>query len=222
MAHIHLPDGVFPIQWVLFWWLLAIVSLFAALVATRRHAIALSRLAVAGMLAAASFAIFQINVPYAGGVHMNLTPLIGILAGPGLGTLIVFVVNILSAAVGHGGWGLIGANTVINMSEILVAFYIFKATQDRLELFTRGAFAAIGGLLVGNAVFVLIILISGIQGVQLSGVPLLIYIIQIPVLNFIVAVVEAIVTGFVVDYLGKVRPDLIHWFADNTSEQHSS
>ncbi|MGZ4908068.1 MAG: energy-coupling factor ABC transporter permease, partial [Halobacteriota archaeon] len=108
MAHIHLPDGVFPIQWVVFWWLLALALLFAALVVTRRHAIALQRLAVAGMLAAASFAIFQINIPYAGGVHMNLTPLIGILAGPGLGSLIVFIVNVLSAAVGHGGWGLIG------------------------------------------------------------------------------------------------------------------
>ncbi len=212
MAHIHLPDGVFPIQWVLFWWLLALALLFAALVATRRHAIALQRLAVAGMLAAASFAIFQINIPYAGGVHMNLTPLIGILAGPGLGSLIVFIVNVLSAAVGHGGWGLIGANTIINMSEVSVAFYVFKVTQDRLEMFTRGALAAIAGLLVGNAVFVLIILVSGIQGVQLSGVSLFIYIVQIPILNFIVAVFEAIVTGFVVDYLSKVRPDLIQWF----------
>ncbi len=217
MAHIHLPDGVFPIQWVLFWWLLALALLFVALLVTRRRAIAPQRLAVAGMLAAASFAIFQINIPYAGGVHMNLTPLIGILAGPGLGALIVLIVNILSAAVGHGGWGLIGANTVINISEIAVAFYVFKATQGRLEMFTRGALAAIAGLLVGNAVFVLIILISGIQGTQLSGVSLLIYIVQIPILNLIVAVIEAIVTGFVVDYLAKVRPDLISWFTRDRS-----
>jgi len=147
---------------------------------------------------------------------MNLTPLIGILAGPGLGSLIIFIVNILSAAVGHGGWGLIGANTLINISEIFVAFYVFKATQDRLELFTRGALAAIAGLLVGNAVFILVMLISGIQGVQLSGVSLLIYLVQIPILNLIVAVAEAIVTGFVVDYLGKVWPDLIQWFAHTT------
>ncbi|MGZ4949338.1 MAG: energy-coupling factor ABC transporter permease, partial [Halobacteriota archaeon] len=145
-------------------------------------------------------------------VHMNLTPLIGILAGPGLGSLIVFIVNVLSAAVGHGGWGLIGANTIINISEISVAFYVFKVTQDRLEMFTRGALAAIAGLSIGNAVFVLIILVSGIQGTQLSGVSLLIYVVQIPILNFIVAVIEAIVTGFVVDYLSKVRPDLIQWF----------
>lgn len=65
-------------QWVLFWWLLALALLVVALVSTRRHAIAIQRLSIAGMLAAISFAVFQINIPFAGGVHMNLTRLIGI------------------------------------------------------------------------------------------------------------------------------------------------
>jgi ABC-type Co2+ transport system permease subunit len=38
---------------------------------------------------------------------------------------------------------------------------------------------------------------------------LLTYLIQIPIINLIVAVPEAIITGFVVDYLGRVRPDLL-------------
>ena len=209
MAHIHLPDGVLPIQWVLFWWLLALALLVVALIATRKHTIAIQRLALAGMLAAVSFAIFQINIPFAGGVHMNLTPLIGILAGPGIGSLIIFIVNLLSAAVGHGGWGLVGANTLVNLSEITVAFSVFRMTRGRLEMFTRGALAAISGLLVGNVVLLAVILISGIQGSELHGVALLASLIQIPILNLIVAVAEAIVTGFVVDYLGKVRPDLL-------------
>jgi ABC-type Co2+ transport system permease subunit len=37
----------------------------------------------------------------------------------------------------------------------------------------------------------------------------LVYPIPILVLNLIVAVSEAVVTGFVVEYLSKVRPDLI-------------
>jgi len=209
MAHIHFPDGVLPIQWVLFWWLLALALLGVALIATRKHAIPTQRLAIAGMLAAVSFAVFQIDIPLAGGVHMNLTPLIGILAGPGIGSLIILIVNILSAAVGHGGWGLVGANTLVNLSEIMVAFYVFKMTRGRLERFTRGAVAAILGLLVGNVVLLAVLVISGIQGSELHGVALLTYLIQIPILNLIVAVPEAIITGFVVDYLGKVRPDLL-------------
>jgi cobalt/nickel transport system permease protein len=209
MAHIHLPDGVLPIQWVLFWWLLALALLAVALFATRKHPIPIQRLAIAGMLAAVAFAVFQIEIPFAGGVHMNLTPLIGILAGPGIGSLIILVVNLLSAAVGHGGWGLVGANTLVNMSEITVAFYVFRMTRGRLERFTRGAVAAILGLLVGNVVLLAVLVISGIQGSELHGVALLIYLIPIPILNMIVAVAEALVTGFVVDYLGKVRPDLL-------------
>jgi len=209
MAHIHFPDGVLPIQWVLFWWLLALALLVVALIVTRKHTIPIQRLAIAGMLAAVSFAVFQIEIPVAGGVHMNLTPLIGILAGPGIGLFIIFIVNLLSAAIGHEGWGLVGANTLVNLSEITVAFYVFRITRGRLERFTRGAVAAISGLLVGNVVLLAVLVISGIQGSELHGVTLLTYLIQIPILNLIVAVPEAIITGFVVDYLGKVRPDLL-------------
>jgi cobalt/nickel transport system permease protein len=76
-------------------------------------------------------------------------------------------------------------------------------------MFTRGAIAAISGLLVGNVVLLAVLVISGIQGSELHGVALLTYLIQIPIINLIVAVPEAIITGFVVDYLGRVRPDLL-------------
>ncbi len=104
---------------------------------------------------------------------------------------------------------MIGANTIVNASEVISAYYLFTFATHRFELFTRGAVAAFGGLLVGNVLSVLIILISGIQGSTLKGAELFIYLLQIPVLNLFVAAIEAIVTGFVVEYLGKVRKDLI-------------
>ncbi|MGZ7115519.1 MAG: energy-coupling factor ABC transporter permease [Halobacteriota archaeon] len=209
MAHIHLPDGVFSLQWVIVWWALALIVLAIALLIARRQTFTTQRLTAAALLAAVSFAIFQVNVPFAGGVHMNLTPLIGILAGPAIGSLVVLIVNILSAAIGHGGWGLIGANSLVNISEVASAYYLFYYATRRFELFTRGAVAAFGGLLVGNVLSVLIIVISGIQGSTLSGTALFVYILQVPLLNLIVAVGEAIVTGFVVEYLGRVRPDML-------------
>ncbi|MGZ4933568.1 MAG: energy-coupling factor ABC transporter permease [Halobacteriota archaeon] len=209
MAHIHLPDGVFSLQWVIVWWALALIVLAIALLIARRQTFTTQRLTAAALLAAVSFAIFQVNVPFAGGVHMNLTPLIGILAGPAIGSLVVLIVNILSAAIGHGGWGLIGANSLVNISEVASAYYLFYYATRRFELFTRGAVAAFGGLLVGNVLSVLIIVISGIQGSTLSGTALFVYILQVPLLNLIVAVGEAIVTGFVVEYLGRMRPDML-------------
>ena len=185
------------------------MMLAIALLGARRQTFTTQRLTTAALLAAVSFAIFQVNIPFAGGVHMNLTPLIGILAGPAIGSLVVLVVNILSAAIGHGGWGLIGANTLVNVSEVASAYYLFYYATRRFELFTRGAVAAFGGLLVGNLLSVLIIVISGIQGSTLSGSALLVFTLQVPLLNLVSAVGEAIVTGFVVEYLGRVRPDML-------------
>src|SRR5665811_1660536 len=179
MAHIHLPDGVFSLQWVIIWWALALAVLAIALLVARRRTFTTQRLTTAALLAAVSFAISQVNIPFAGGVHMNLTPLIGILAGPAIGSLIVLIVNILSAAIGHGGWGLIGANTLVHVSEVASAYYLFYDATRRFELFTRGAVAAFGGLLVGNVLSVLIIVISGIQGSTLSGSALLLSLIHI-------------------------------------------
>jgi ABC-type Co2+ transport system permease subunit len=67
MLHIHLPLVFFQNR--LFWWLLTIAPPLVALVVTRRRTIAIQRLAIAGMLAALSFAVFQINIPSHQGVH---------------------------------------------------------------------------------------------------------------------------------------------------------
>jgi cobalt/nickel transport system permease protein len=67
MAHIHLPDGTFAIQWVVLWRALTIALLAIALVVSRRQTITVQRLATAAIMAAESFAIFQLNLPFAGG-----------------------------------------------------------------------------------------------------------------------------------------------------------
>ena len=57
MAHIHLPDGTFAIQWVVLWRALTIALLAIALVVSRRQTITVQRLATAAIVAAESFAI---------------------------------------------------------------------------------------------------------------------------------------------------------------------
>jgi ABC-type Co2+ transport system permease subunit len=67
MAHIHLPDVTFAIQWVILWWTLTIALLAIAIVVSRRQTITVERLSVARLLTAASFAIFQVNTRFASG-----------------------------------------------------------------------------------------------------------------------------------------------------------
>ena len=210
MAHIHLPDGSFTLFWALVWWICALALIGIALVWARRRRSGTREITVAAFVTAASFAVFQVEIPLFGGVHLNLTPLIGILAGPVLGSLIVFIVNILSAATGHGGWGLIGANVLVNSSEVMTAWLLFRALgRVTPGLFTRAGIATFGGLFSGNIAMVAIILVSGIQGVTQSSVQILAGLSLLVAVNMGVAVVEAFVTGFIVEYIGKVKPDLL-------------
>jgi cobalt/nickel transport system permease protein len=211
MAHIHLEDGSFTLFWVIVWWTAAIVLIGISLYLLRTGKKTDTRwITVAAFCTAAAFAIFQVGIPVAGGVHLNITPLVGILTGPAAGCLIVFVVNIMTAAIGHGGWSMIGANTLVNITEVLVAFLLFsllgKITQSP---FTRAATATFGGLICGNVVMVGIILVSGVQGVSQSSANILAGLSLIVAINLAVAALEAVITGFVVTFLQRVRPDIL-------------
>jgi len=211
MAHIHLPDGTFSIKWVITWWIIALIIVGLCLYWLKKVKKTDNRkITMAAMLTAASFAIFQVNIPLFGGVHMNLTPLIGILAGPAIGGIIVLIVNILSAAIGHGGWGLIGANILVNMTEVTVAYSIYKALgKINLDTFSKAGIGTIAGLLLGNITMILIILISGIQGVNQDVMTTLYGLSLIAAVNMGVAIIESFITGYVVSYIMRVRPDML-------------
>ena len=219
MAHIHLPDGIFPL-WALVLWNGLAVALFGAVVyRVRQRGLETRRIALAGIAGAASFAIFQLNLPILGGVHMNLTGLIGILAGPAIGTLMVLVVTILSAVIGHGAWGLIGANTLVNAAEVIITYYVFVAlVRANWDTFPAAATATIAGLGIGGLIMGAIPLVSGIQGTAIQGLDLALYMGALVALNLGVAVAEGLLTGLTVSFLTSMRPDLIKGGVDVTDE----
>lgn len=211
MAHIHLEDGSFTLFWVAIWWLATIIIIGGSLYWLRTVKKMDNRLVIiAAFCIAALFAIFQVEIPIAGGVHLSLTPLVGILTGPAVGCLIVFIVNILSAAIGHGGWSMIGANTLVNATEVAVAFALFWLLKKiTASPFSRGAIATFAGLVCGNVVMIAIILISGVQGVSQSPAQILAGLWLIAAINIAVAVIEAVITGFMIAFLQRVRPDIL-------------
>ena len=210
MAHIHLGEGSFPLWALAVWSVLGVALLAAVTYRIRKGGIKTNQIALAGIGAAASFAVFQLNLPIWGGIHMNLTGLVGILAGPLLGTLIALIVNVFSAALGHGAVGLLGANVLVNASEAIVAYYAFRALLGMdWDIFPASASAATIGLSAGAILMGAIIVVSGVNGSALPRSDLVIAITGMVGLNLGVAVVEGLLTGFVVQFLASVRPDLV-------------
>jgi cobalt/nickel transport system permease protein len=210
MAHIHLGEGSFPVWALVFWTLLGAGLLSAVVYRIRKGGIKTNQIALAGIGAAASFAIFQLNIPVWGGIHMNLTGLVGILAGPLLGALIALVVNIFSAALGHGAVGLLGANVLVNATEAVVAYYLFKTLIGMdWDVFPASAGAATIGLSAGAVLMGVIIVVSGVNGSALPRGDLAVAVGGLVALNLGVAVIEGILTGFIVQFLASVRPDLV-------------
>jgi len=210
MAHIHLGEGSFPVWALVFWTLVGTGLLSVVAYRVRKGGIRTNQIALAGIGAAASFAIFQLNIPVWGGIHMNLTGLVGILAGPLLGALIALVVNIFSAALGHGAVGLLGANVLVNATEAVVAYYLFKTLIGMdWDVFPASASAATVGLSAGAVLMGVIIVVSGVNGSALPRGDLAVAVGGLVGLNLGVAVIEGILTGFIVQFLASVRPDLV-------------
>ncbi len=211
MAHIHLEDGAFSPFWVVVWSLAAGALVALALFMVSRRETSPRKLAIAAMCTSVGFAVFQVSIPVFGGIHLNLTPLIGILAGPGLGSLAALLINVFSAAVGHGGWGMIGANTLVNVIEVLIAYYMYRFVRTRLKVdrFASGLGAAVAALSVSALAIVAIVAVSGIQDSEQTKDEILANMVIIAVANLAVGVIEGVVTGYVISFIGRVRPDLL-------------
>jgi cobalt/nickel transport system permease protein len=135
----------------------------------------------------------------------------GILLGPSLGTLSVLVINIFSAAIGHGGWGMIGANTIVNVVEVVLGYYIYKLLRSGLKLgrLPSGFGAAAIALTVSAFVVVGIVGVSELQDSAQTRDQTFNNMLVLAAANIVTGLVEGVVTGYMVTFIGRVRPDLL-------------
>jgi cobalt/nickel transport system permease protein len=212
VAHVHLPDGILSIEWVAVYWLIALSILGIIILHFRRSKKALDVrvLAYAGAATALAFVVFQAEVPILGGVHLNFTPMLGILAGPVIGSVSALIINILSSSLGHGGWGPIGLNFLINIVEIAIGFAVFAVIFRRLHvnIFASALVATLTALTISNILMIGALFTSGVQGAvgsEYSAVNLYL----IAGVNEIVAIIESAITAFLLSFILKVKPELV-------------
>jgi len=90
-------------------------------------------------------------------VHISLSVLCGILAGPSLGFISVFVVNTILALMGHGGFTVIGINTLLMGIEVFLGYYIFKLLTMKAGNTVSAVISNIIALLVSISLMVAIV-----------------------------------------------------------------
>lgn len=232
MSHLHFPDGVLPI-WL---WVLGFVVTFLLLYLFLRGfdiRKSFTRLPLLGLFSAVMFLAMSFElVPIA--YHINLSVVAGILLGPALGFLAAFIVNVFSAFLGHGGITVIGLNTLTVGFEVIVGYYIFTILRKIIHNFFSLTFSASFITLFLSIFFTLGIVYLGTQNLgelihkEDGGIisfelakPKESHVEIEPVVDFkklltialplglIGWVLEGIISGFLVSYLVKVKPDIL-------------
>src|SRR5207249_790434 len=151
MSHLHIPDGVLP--WTLWGpaWLLALVALWAAAIASRRATP--QQIAYRGALGALVLAAMTLTVPLGPfEYHLSLIGLLGVLLGPAGAFEALFVASAILAFVGHGGLTVIGLNALVLGAGATVGRPVYRAFARSLgQAGALGAAAAASQAVSGGA-----------------------------------------------------------------------
>lgn len=215
-AHaMHISEGILPLNWALFWSVVAIPFVAWGLYRLKKlSSVDLSFKPLVGLMAAVVFIIscMPIPVPTAGTCsHPCGTGISAVLLGPAISVIVSSAALLIQALfLAHGGLSTLGGN-VFSMGVVgsFAAFLTFKVMRSlRLNLALSG-FAA--GLIADWATYLStsVVLASGLKGEE-AFLPLLTKIIvafvptQLPL-----GILEGAMTAGMVVLLSRKRPDLL-------------
>jgi len=213
----HIPDGLLdPITTVVLWIVVIIVMIFGF----KKMGIVFEEedsekmIPYIGVLAATIFAFQFVNYPVPGGTSGHLVggTLVGVILGPWVAVIVIFMVLVVQALFGDGGITAIGANT-FNMGVIcgIVGFYIVKLlvlilNKTNLKKETKVTVAtAIGS-------YIAIVLAAFFAGVEIGiggAVPIDII---VPIMIFwhlLIGIGEAVISALIVYFIYKAKPEFI-------------
>lgn len=234
MSHLHIPDGVIPVVWLVIGYLLTGIVLAFALWRVRRDE-ASRRLPRLGIVAAMMLIGMSVEIGIIG-YHVNLSVLAGILLGPWLGLVAAFIVNLILALFGHGGITVVGLNTLIIGSETIIGGMLFRALQRRISVQWSAALSVVVTLAFSTTLMIGIIaltrtepalafhgpsgnepapllsfeLLSGQESENpMASLDLARFAELVYALGAIGWVIEAAFTALVIGFFARTRPDLL-------------
>lgn len=221
MTHMHIPDGILPVWLWVSGYIITVIALTVSLRRLKGMDVK-KKVPLLGALGAAMLVAMQVPIlpPL---YHINLSVITGILLGPALGFIEAFIVNLMLTLLGHGGGGIsvLGLNTIVLGSEIILGHVFFSIPGGRLPVFWRAAAATLMTLLLSTSIVIGIVAASNLDIVGLfthAGGHGHVYEDHASVSTFarivvplVVAgwLIEAAITGGVTRFISRVKPDLL-------------
>ncbi len=223
MTHMHIPDGILPVKI----WLLGflIMSLVMAISMLRLRAMDMKKkIPLLGALSATMLVGMSLPTELIlPGYHINLSVVTGILIGPALGFIAAFIANLILALMGHGGITVIGLNTLLLGTEAILGHTLFYLSYKLLPVFWRAVAATVLTLFITTMILVGIVAASRYdpeffmhehhgaeQEMMHEGhISVERFAAMVLTLGVIGWIIEAAITGAVVAFIAKVKPDLL-------------
>ncbi len=218
MSHLHIPDGVLPpIVWIAG----ALLALLA-LLATVRHVRGQGprEIAFQSALGGLMLAVMAIPVPITAFDYcMTLAGPVGVLLGAARAFQVSFVVTLILALMGQGGFTVIGLNTLVLGAGAAIARPVYVALARRMSAAAAMASATAVSQLFSSALWVGVLAVAvrfapdGMREQEvehalawLRGGAVLA--VLVPLLAVAVGI-ESMLGYGLARFLGRVRPDLL-------------
>lgn len=213
----HIQDGFLVGKWAVGWY--AVGSVFVAkgiYDITQRTKQVLMFKPLLGLVSAAVFfiSLLPVPVPITGtSSHPAGTPLAAILVGPFVGPVLSVIALLLQALFfAHGGLTTLGANTVsMGVAGSLVGYGFFRL--GRRFGMSLGVSAFLAGVTGDLAVYLttsleLALGMPGVEGISVMKAFATFLALFMPT-QLPLAFLEGLITGGMVSYIAKVRPDIL-------------
>jgi cobalt/nickel transport system permease protein len=167
VSHIHIPDGVLPTWLWAAGWVLASALVAIASRVSERHDVSrkIPLLGVVSALVLVAMSSEIVPIAY----HVNLTVLAGVLLGPWLAIVSAFVVQVTLALLGHGGVTVVGLNTLMTATEMVLGWLLFRGlvrALGRPRVRLSAVVATVLTLALATSLLVGIVAIAGAEGTE--------------------------------------------------------
>lgn len=220
MSHLHITDGVLHWGLILLGFLLTFAIIGYVVLSTKKEEL-FNNVAKLGVISALTLIVMSIPLgplPF----HINLSILTALILGPKLGFISVFLVNLILGVFGHGGITVVGVNTLIMGTEIIIGYGVFSLLLNKRVNWNVSLAVAIAiMILASSALMVTVVTLGGIppeiaihshdqeaiaRYSNFNNTDFAIFVLGIVSIG---AIIEVVIGSIVVNYFRKIRPDYL-------------